>query len=138
MTGLRSEDEIIINMYRFLFRFSVTVVTILTANLITNAISGYLVSFRNHYDPVKFTIIGMAVIVVIFYPLFIKLEDWVKSVSAKVMRSGNSFAGKYIGLPVIFVLTLLILFHFYAKMWYGISLLQILLYKVKSFLSGIF
>ena len=77
-------------MYRYFFRFVVMTLTILTANLVTGAISNYMISYKNHYKPVTFTIIAMAIIVVIFYPLFIKLESWVKSFSVKAVRSGKS------------------------------------------------
>ena len=115
-------------MYRFLFRFVVTTLTILTANLLTNAISGYMVSYKNLYKPLTFTLIGMAIVVVVFYPLFIKLESWIKDISAKVIRSGNSVAGKYLGLSLTFLCGLLILFYFYARTWYHIDFMQVILH----------
>jgi hypothetical protein len=115
-------------MYRFFFRFVVMSLTILTANLLTNAISDYMVSYKNQYKPLTFTLIGMAIIIVVFYPLFVKLEDWVKSISVKVIKSGNSFAGKYIGLPLTFLGCLAILVYFYAKMWYHLDFFQILIH----------
>ena len=115
-------------MYRYTFRFVVMTLTILTANLITNAISSYMVSYKNHYKPFVFTFAGMAIIVVIFYPLFIKLQSWVKSVSVKAIKSGKSFGGKYLGMLLTFLAGLLVLFYFYAKMWYHIDFLQVLLH----------
>ena len=103
-------------------------ITILTANLITNAISHYVVSYKNQSKPLVFTLTGMAITVVIFYPLFIKLEGWVKNISVKMIRSGNSLAGKYIGLFFSFLGGLLVLFYFYTKMWYHIDFVQILLH----------
>jgi len=79
----------------------------------------------------------MTVIVIIFYPLFTKIEDWIKSLSAKVMRSGNSFAGKYLGLPLMFLVSMLVLFHFYAKMWYHINFLHMLLQYLSNFISSL-
>lgn len=113
-------------MYRYSFRFAVMTLTILTANLLTNAISNYMVSYKNHYKPFVFTLIGMAIIVVIFYPLFIKLEGWVKSVSVKAIKSGKSVGGKYLGLLFTFLTGLLVLFYFYAKMWYHIDFVKVL------------
>ena len=101
--------------------------TILTANLITNAISDYMVSYKNQYKPLIFTLIGMAIIIAVFYPLFIKLQDWVKKISVKVVKSGNSFAGKYIGLPLTFLGCLVVLIYFYAKMWYHIDFVKALM-----------
>ena len=114
-------------MYRYTFRFVVMSITILTANLLTNALGNYLVTFKNHVRPLTFTIMGMAVIVVIFYPLFAKLEEWVKSLSMKVVKKGRSMAGKYLGLILSFIACLLVLSYFYAKMWYHLDLVKILL-----------
>jgi len=113
-------------MYRFFFRFVVTTLTILTANLLTNAVGDFMVSYKNSYKPLMFTLIGMAVIVVVFYPLFMKMESWVKDISVKVIKSGNSFAGKYLGLSLIFLGGLLVLTYFYARMWYHIDFLKAL------------
>ena len=114
-------------MYRFFFRFVVTILTILTATLLTTVISDYMISYKNHYKPLTFTLIGMAIIVVVFYPLFLKLEQWVKYLSVKMIRSGRSLAGKYLGLSIAFLGGLLILCYFYAKMWYHIDLFRVLI-----------
>ena len=96
-------------MYRYFFRFVVMTITILTANLFTNAISSYLIRYKNHYRPITFTFLGMAVIVLILYPLFIKLESWVKEISIKAIKSGKSLAGKYFGLMFTFIAALIVL-----------------------------
>jgi hypothetical protein len=103
-------------MYRYFFRFVVMTLTILTANLLTIAINNYMVSYKYHYKPLVFTLLGMAIIVVVFYPLFIKLESWVKDISVKVVKSGKAVAGRYLGLVLVFFLGLLILSYFYARM----------------------
>jgi hypothetical protein len=113
-------------MYRYSFRFVVMSLTILTANLLTNALGNYLVTFKNHVRPLTFTFIGMAVTVIIFYPFFAKLEEWVKSLSMKVVKKGKSMAGKYFGLFFSFIVCLMVLSYFYAKMWYHINLVNIL------------
>jgi hypothetical protein len=113
-------------MYRYFFRFVVMTLTILTANLITNAINDYMVSYKNQYKPVVFTFLGMAIIVVIFYPLFIKLESWVRDISVKAIKSGKSIAGKYLGLTIIFLAGVLVLFYFYSKLWYHLDFVKIL------------
>ena len=113
-------------MYKYIFRFTVTTLTILTANLITSAISALMVSYKYSTKPVTFTIIGMLIIVVIFYPLFIKLEEWITSLSAKLLKGGKSLAGKYLGLIFSFLAGFAILIYFYAKMWYHVDLVRIL------------
>ncbi|MBK7626640.1 MAG: hypothetical protein IPJ16_05470 [Bacteroidales bacterium] len=114
-------------MYRFFFRFVVTTLTILTANLITTAISDYMITYKNHVKPLTFTLAAMAIIVVVFYPLFLKMEEWLRKISVKLIKSGNSVAGRYIGLFLTFIAGLLILSYFYARMWYHIDLLRIIL-----------
>ena len=96
-------------MYRYFFRFVVMTLTILTVNLITNAITNYMISYKDHYKPVAFTFLGMAITVVILYPVFIKLESWVRDISVKAIKSGKSVAGKFFGLLFTFVAALLVL-----------------------------
>ena len=113
-------------MYRYFFRFVVATLTILTANLLTSALSSYMTTYRNHVKPLTFTLIAMAIIVVVFYPLFIKMEDWLKSLSVRFIRTGKSVGGKYVGLFITFLGALMVLMYFYAKMWYHIDLLKVL------------
>jgi hypothetical protein len=115
------------NMYRYFFRFVVMSVTILTANLLSTALSNYLVTFRSQVRPIAFTLLSMTVIVLIFYPLFARLEEWAKTLSLKIVRKGKSLAGKYLGLLLAFVACLAVLCYYYAKMWYHIDLFKILL-----------
>jgi hypothetical protein len=100
--------------------------TILTANLLTNALSNYMISYKNHYKPLAFTFIGMGITVVVFYPLFLKLESWVKDISVRAVKSGKTVAGKYLGLLLVFIAGLVILSYFYAKMWYHINILRVI------------
>jgi len=81
-----------------------------------------MISYRNHLKPVTFTLIAMGIIVVVFYPLFTKMEDWVKALSLRVIKSGKSVAGKYMGLTLAFLAALAVLCYFYAKEWYHIDL----------------
>jgi hypothetical protein len=113
-------------MYRYFFRFCVMALTILTANLITGTITSYMIRYKNHTRPLVFTLVAMMIAVVIFYPLFIKLESWVKDISLKAIKSGKHVGGKYLGLIFTFIAGMLVLLYFYAKMWYGIDLLQAL------------
>jgi len=114
-------------MYRYFFRFAVMTITILTVNLLTSSVTNYMVSYKDHYKPIAFTFIGMAITVVILYPFFIKLEGWVKIISVKAIKSGKSVAGKFFGLIFTFLAALLVLLYFYAKMWYHINVFQALL-----------
>lgn len=113
-------------MYRHLFRFAVTTLTILTANLITTAISDYVIGYKNNFKPLVFTLLGMGLIILIFYPLFMKVNEWVNGLSVRIIRSGRSLAGKYLGLILAFSSALCVLTYFYARMWYNIDLIKLI------------
>ena len=114
-------------MYRRLFNFAVTTLTILTANLLTTYITDKLISLKWEVKPLRFTVISMAVITVIFYPLFIRLQDWTSSFSKKFIKAGHSLAGKYLGLILMFSAGLLVLIYFYARMWYNINIFRMII-----------
>ncbi len=113
-------------MYKKLFKFTVTTITILTVNLLTTAITAFMVSYKTHYKPITFTLIAMGIITIVFYPLFMWLEEWLNKLSAKMVRSGKSIGGKYIGLIIIFLVCMAILLYFYANMLYDIDLIRLL------------
>jgi hypothetical protein len=114
-------------MYKRLFNFAVTTLTILTANLLTSYITDRLISMKWQVKPMRFTIISMAVITVVFYPLFTRLQEWTNSFSKKFMKAGKSMAGKYAGLLLMFTLGMLVLIYFYARMWYNINIVRLIL-----------
>lgn len=87
-----------------------------------------MVSYKNHYRPEVFTFLAMGITVVIFYPLFIKLEDWVKVISVMALKGGKSVAGKYMGLLFTFAIALVVLAYFYAKMWYHVNLFSVMIH----------
>ncbi|HPY66944.1 MAG TPA: hypothetical protein PLI41_00980 [Bacteroidales bacterium] len=113
-------------MYRHIFRFAVTTLTILTANLITTVISDYVIGYKSNFKPLAFTLLSMGIIVLIFYPLFMKVDKWVNKLSVRIIRSGRSLAGKYLGLFLAFITALFILTFFYARMWYDINIFSII------------
>jgi len=114
-------------MYRHLFKFVVTTLTILSANLLTALLSDKLISHKWEYKPLRFTLVAMAIITIVFYPLFSKMEEWLNTFSRKFVKAGHSFAGKYIGLLITFLLGIFILSYFYADLWYNINIFQLLL-----------
>lgn len=114
-------------MYRRFFNFAVTIITLLTANLLTTFITDKLISLKWEVKPIRFTLIAMAIITIVFFPLFTRLQDWTNSFSKKFMKAGRSMAGKYIGLLLMFALGLLILTFFYARMWYNINIFHLII-----------
>jgi hypothetical protein len=114
-------------MYKYLFRFSVTTLTILTANLITSVLSDYLTGYRHSASPLRFTMMAMVIIVAVFYPLFMKMEAWVTVISVNMIRTGKSLWGRYLGLMLTFIIAMAVLVYLYARMWYSVDILRLLL-----------
>jgi hypothetical protein len=113
-------------MYARLFKFFATALTLLTANLLTSYISNLLISYKYDIKPLRFTLISMGIIILVFYPLFMKLEALLNLLSKKFVKIGHSVAGKYLGLIFMFAIGLFILMYFYAKMWYHINIFEML------------
>jgi hypothetical protein len=111
-------------MYRKLFNFAATMITLLTANLLTTFIADKMISYKWEIKPLRFTLISMGIIAIVFYPLFMWLQQWIDKLSRRFVKAGHGLAGKYLGLSLMFFAGLFILMCFYAKMWYGISVLK--------------
>lgn len=108
----------------------VLIVGILLANFITMKIDAYMFSYKKNYPPYLFTWIGMAVIVLIYYPLFTKIDKWATMAGDKFMRAGKKIIGKEIGALITFLLALFLLYYLYGNQWFGTNV-------VKSFFKAI-
>lgn len=114
-------------MYRKLFNFTATMITLLTANLLTTFIADKLISYRWEIKPLRFTLISMAVTAIVFFPLFIWLQQWIDHISRRFVKASHGIAGRYFGLMLMFFAGLFILMCFYAHMWYGINVLKMII-----------
>lgn len=112
-----------------LFSFCVLVITILAVNLLTGYITDYLMNYRGITNPLKFTAIGMGVLVVILYPAFKFLDELIATMAQKVMSKGHHMFGKVLGTILIFAALLFVLYCIYANQWYGINVPKILINK---------
>ncbi len=113
-------------MYSKLFKLVIAAITILTINILTTYLINYMINYKTHYKPLTYTLIEMGIMVLIFYPLFTKMEDWLNALSAKIVRKGRSFGGKYLGLLLTFVACISVLFCLYAKLWYKLDVIKLL------------
>ena len=113
-------------MYRKLFNFAVTIITLLSANLFTTFVTDKLISYKYEIKPLSFTLISMAIITLVFYPLFMLLQKWLDRFSRRFVKAGHAVAGKYIGLFLMFFIGLFILTCIYAHMWYNINVIKLI------------
>jgi len=109
-------------MYKNLFKFAVLSITILAAELVANSITDYLVSFKWQLKPLRFTLLSMAIILIVFYPLMTQFEKWLNKFTKRFVKAGNFYFGKYLGLFFMYFVALIILTYFYAQMLYDIDL----------------
>jgi hypothetical protein len=122
------------SFYSKLLQVLVFTLTILTANLLSDFTSNFLTSFKGTYKPLVFSIMAMAIIVIIFYPVFILLEKWISKLSTTIVKSGRSLLGKYTWLMLSFFVSMLVLIWFYVKIWYDIDSFDFIIQGKTDFL----
>lgn len=96
----------------------VLILGILFANLVTMWIDSYMMSYKLKFSPHTFTWIGMAVIILIYYPLFTRIDKWAGKASDKYMKVGKKVLGREIGAILAFIIALLLLFFLYGIQWF--------------------
>ncbi|MDA3929970.1 MAG: hypothetical protein PF541_13550 [Prolixibacteraceae bacterium] len=104
--------------YRKIFKFMVLILGILLANLVTIWIDNYMLSYKWKYSPHVFTWIGMAIVIVIYYPLFTHIDKWSTLAGNKVLKAGKKLAGRRLGSIIAFLVALLILYFLYGLEWF--------------------
>lgn len=110
--------------FRSIFKFMVLIMGILFANLLTIWIDNYMLSYKWQYAPHIFTWIGMAVVLLIYFPLFKYLDKWATVISDKFLKAGKKLGGRKLGSVISFVLGLLILFYFYGREWFNTNVFR--------------
>lgn len=106
-----------------IFKFMVLILGILFANLLTMWIDKFMLSYKWTYPPHVSTWIGMGIVVVIYYPLFTKIDVWATKAGDKFMKAGKKMIGREIGAILAFIAGLLILFILYGLEWFNINFL---------------
>jgi hypothetical protein len=106
---------------RRIINFCVLVITILTVNLLTGFITGYFLHYKRAINPLKFTALGMIILVAIFYPVFGYIETKTEEIARKLLKKGKHTFGKRFGFIIVFSLIIFLLYSIYAKMWFGIN-----------------
>lgn len=102
-----------------LIKVMVLLLSILTANLVTTWIDNFMLSFKHQYSPYIFTALGMSIVVLIYYPLFTKIDKWSSKYANHFVRHGKKLVKSEIGTLVTFFIALSVLFYFYGKLWFN-------------------
>jgi hypothetical protein len=89
-----------------------------------------MLQYRAIASPLKFTAIGMAIIVAVFYPAFKFLDELIRLMAEKIIRKGRYMFGNFLGLLIMFLIVLFVLYCIYDHIWFKISVLKIIFSKV--------
>lgn len=114
-------------MNRKIFNFFVFSITILLVNLLTTFIADLLMKYRGHTNYLKFTAIGMCVIVLVFYPAFEYLNGIVEKFTTRFLKKGNNLFGRILGVYIAFFVALFILYCIYAHIWFNVNVFKVIL-----------
>ena len=113
-------------MVRYLTRATIFIVSILTSYLITGAIEERILSETERFRPLTATAVGMAIIVLIFAPIFSYTDRLTESAVKAGLQQSKSGAGTILGVLAFIIIVLVILFALYLDRWFQISLLDAL------------
>jgi hypothetical protein len=111
---------------RRIINFCILAITILTVNLLTGYITEYFLNYKNITNPLKFTALGMLILVAIFYPVFGYIEKKVEEITKKIIKRGKNTFGKTIGFVLVFSLIIFALYCIYASLWFNLNMPQII------------
>lgn len=103
-----------------MYKFMLMTVTILAANLMSGFISTAVLDYyKLNFSPKIATMIGMAVLVLVLYPLYRYLNSWMNTLSKKLMKTGKKLIGPKIGALFMFTILLTALYFGYHKLWFS-------------------
>ena len=99
------------------------ILTILAAELAVEYVKHFLKFKTGFHDKYILTLIGMAIIVAIYYPVFGFVHYLTESMTKKFVSASQKKAGnELMGIIIAFFIGGGILFLIYLHQWYGITL----------------
>ena len=102
----------------------VLMISVLTVNLLTTAITTKIIHYKIDINPYKFTAIAMVALVFILVPAYRYMGSKIEVAIARILLSGTHSLGKTIGLLFSFTLVFGILFLIYLHHWFNINVFE--------------
>lgn len=100
----------------------VFILTILAAGLAVEYVKHFIKFKTGFHDKYMLTLVGMAVIVAIYYPVFKLVHYLTENLTKKFVRTSQRHAGnELLGIMLAFLIGGGILFLIYLHQWYGIT-----------------
>ncbi|MDF2457164.1 MAG: hypothetical protein K0R51_3157 [Cytophagaceae bacterium] len=110
-------------MTRKITNVLIVILTILAAELAVEYVKHFLKFKTGYHDKYLLTLIGMAVIVAIYYPVFGLVHHFTEHLTKKFVSASQKRAGgEVMGIVLAFLTGGGLLFLIYLYQWYGITL----------------
>ncbi len=105
-------------------------ITILLANILVEVITNWAGKYIKTENVFKTNAISMSVTVLVYYPAFRALNEFLKSSTKKYIQNTKKVAGGgFIGILLSFIIALVLLFFINLKVRYDIDIIHQLLNK---------
>lgn len=98
-------------------------ITVLIAFLATNYLEGLLLAETRRFNPYTAALVGMAMVVAVFVPLFSLIDRGVQTLTSRAAGKARQMFGSNLGLIGFVVAILVILYLLYLYQWYGIRMI---------------
>ena len=112
---------------RKLTKYVILVFTILLADIIKEIILHYIGFHKNFRHPYTSVALGMGIIVLVFYPLFLLMETIMEKIAESYIHNTKKIAGGSMkGLIIALFLGLGVLYFVYLKVWFNLNIFAVL------------
>lgn len=115
-------DDGLCRMHK-LIRWAVLAAAMLSAYLVVELLEEFLLELSKTQGPYLATLLGMAMIVFVFVPLFAIIDSLSEKIVAKITGTAGKAFGKT-GFYIFIALTLVALFAVYLHNWFNINLIE--------------
>ncbi len=109
-------------MMRALTRAVIFTVTVLSSYLVTGFLEDKVLSETERFRPGTATALGMAIIVLIFVPVFAFTERLTESAVHTGLQQTKRGAGRILGIVFFVLIVFTILFALYLDKWFNMSI----------------
>jgi hypothetical protein len=119
-------------MNQKIFKFLVLSITILLVNLFSTLVTDYFMQYKHTTDALRFTAIGMVVIVLVFYPAFNYISGIVEKITVRFLKKGKNIFGRFLGVYFAFAIVLFVLYYIYARIWFHVDVVRVMFSRMVS------
>lgn len=118
-------------MNRKLSKLFITTLTILIVSLVASFLKAEIDKYYKGKELYKNVLLGMAVMVIVYYPMTTLLNKYFQGVSKKLVTGSKKISkSSTLGMIIGFSIVIFVLFLGYAKLWYNWNVIQSILNKL--------